>query len=366
MSEAPRPYTLVAELTYRCPLRCVYCSNPLELERHRNELDTETWLRVFAEAEELGVVQLSLSGGEPCLRDDLEELVAAARKLDLYTNLATSAVPLPRERLVALREAGLDNVQISVQDVRAGESDAIAGLRAFDKKIQAARWVKEIGFPLTLNVVLHRGNLDRTAEIIELAESLSVDRLELANTQYLGWALTNRAVLMPRRQQLEDARRIAADARERLRGKMEILFVTPDYFGRVPKACMDGWGRRFILISPDGLALPCHAAHSLPGIAFDNVRDRSLGDIWLHSDGFGHFRGTDWMQEPCRSCDRRDIDFGGCRCQAYALLGDAAATDPVCSLSPERRRIDEALESVEPTGDFVYRSMRSAKAPADS
>ena len=366
MSEEPRPYTLVAELTYRCPLRCPYCSNPLELERHRQELDTATWLRVFAEAEELGVVQLSLSGGEPCLRDDLEELVAGARALDLYTNLATSGVPLPRERLERLRRAGLDNVQVSIQDVSAAASDRIAGLRAFDKKLEVARWVKEIGFPLTLNVVLHRDNLDRTAEIIELAESLHADRLELANTQYLGWALTNRAALLPRREQLEKARTIAASARERLRGTMELLFVTPDYFGRFPKACMDGWGRRFVLISPEGLALPCHAAHTIPGIVFDNVRDRSLGDIWRTSDGFGHFRGSDWMREPCASCDRRDIDFGGCRCQAYQLLGDAAATDPVCSLSPDHAVIENALGEVAAETPLVYRTMKAPKAFSES
>lgn len=360
MSE-PRPYTLVAELTYRCPLRCPYCSNPLELERHRSELDTATWLRVFREAEDLGVVQLSLTGGEPCLRDDLEELVAGARALDLYTNLATSGIPLPRERLERLRAAGLDNVQVSIQDVRAAESDRIAGLRSFERKLDVARWVKEIGFPLTLNVVLHRGNLDHTAEIIALAESLKADRLELANTQYLGWALGNRAALMPRREQLERAREIAAAARARLRGTMELLFVTPDYFGTVPKACMDGWGRRFILVSPDGLALPCHAAHTIPGIEFANVRDRPLGDIWRDSDGFGHFRGKEWMRDPCASCERRDVDFGGCRCQAYHLLGDATATDPVCTLSPERARIDRALAEAESEISYVYRTMKSPK-----
>ena len=359
----PRPYTLVAELTYRCPLRCPYCSNPLELERHRRELDTETWLRVFAEGEELGVVQLSLSGGEPCLRDDLEELVRGARKLDLYTNLATSGVPLPRERLVALREAGLDNVQVSIQDVTAERSDQIAGLRSFAKKLEVARWVKEVGFPLTLNVVLHRGNLDRTAEIIALAESLGANRLELANTQYLGWALVNRKALLPTVAQLEDARRIAAAARERLKGRMELLFVTPDYYSRYPKACMDGWGRRFLLVSPEGVVLPCHAAHSLPGIEFDNVRDRSLGEIWRESESFRHFRGETWMKEPCASCERRSVDFGGCRCQAFALTGDAAATDPVCSLSPDHSivanaRSEAARDTDEPV-EYRYRSMRS-------
>jgi len=358
-----RPYTLVAELTYRCPLRCPYCSNPLELERHRRELDTETWLRVFDEAEELGVVQLSLSGGEPCLRDDLEELVRGARELDLYTNLATSGVPLPRERLVGLRAAGLDNVQVSIQDVTAEASDEVAGLRSFEKKLQVARWVKEIGFSLTLNVVLHRQNLDRTAEIIALAESLDANRLELANTQYLGWALVNRKALLPTLRQLEDARAVAAEARERLKGKMELLFVTPDYYSKFPKACMDGWGRRFLLVSPEGLVLPCHAAHTLPGLRFDNVRERSLADIWQNGEGFGRFRGESWMKEPCASCERRAVDFGGCRCQAYALAGDAAATDPVCSLSPDHALVASAREEANREDDgpveYRYRTMRS-------
>ena len=361
MTDEPRPYTLVAELTYRCPLRCVYCSNPLELDRHRHELDTETWLRVLAEAEELGVVQVSLTGGEPCVRDDLEEIVAGARRLDLYTNLATSAVPLPRSRLERLRQAGLDNVQISIQDVSADASDEIAGLASFERKLEAARAAKEIGFPLTLNFVLHRGNLQRIGEIIALAESLEADRLELANSQYVGWALLNRAALLPTRDQLDEARRIAAAARQRLKGGMEVLFVTPDYYAQFPKACMDGWGRRFILISPDGLALPCHAAHTIPGISFENVRDRSLAEVWRTSEGFSRFRGEDWMAEPCRSCERRSVDFGGCRCQAFLLTGNAAATDPVCSLSPHHRIIESArAEAVGPTPPtFVYRTMKA-------
>ena len=355
-----RPYTLIAELTYRCPLRCVYCSNPLELERHRRELDTETWLRVFAEAENLGVVQLSLTGGEPCLREDLVELVAGARRLDLYTNLATAGVPLSRERLRELRGAGLDNVQVSIQDVTAAASDAIAGHRSFERKLEVARAAKEIGFPLTLNVVLHRQNLDRIAEVIALAESLAADRLELANAQYLGWALRNRSALLPRRDQLERARAVAAEARERLKGKMEVLFVTPDYYATFPKACMDGWGRRFVLVSPDGLALPCHAAHTLPGPPFDNVRERSLGEIWRESHGFRRFRGEDWMREPCRSCERRAVDYGGCRCQAFHLTGDPTATDPVCSLSPDHALVEAACAAADAGGAiaYEYRTMR--------
>lgn len=362
MSDELRPYTLVAELTYRCPLRCSYCSNPIDWAKRKNELDTEAWLRVFREAEDLGVVGLNLTGGEPIIRRDLEALIAGARKLDLYTNLITSGIPLSRERLAKFRAAGLDNVQVSVQDVSAMGSDRIAGLRSFEKKLEVCGWVKELGMPLTLNIVLHRENLDHVAEIIALAERLQADRLELANTQYLGWALINRRALLPTRNQLERARAVAAEARRRLRGRMEVLFVTPDYYTDYPKSCMDGWGRRFIVISPDGLVLPCHAAHTLPGLKFDNVRERSLAAIWSDSPGFNAFRGEAWMPEPCRSCDKRGVDFGGCRCQAYHLTGDAAATDPTCMLAPAHALIEtargEAVAGEPPP--LRYRSVRIA------
>jgi pyrroloquinoline quinone biosynthesis protein E len=363
--DAPRPYTLVAELTYRCPLRCVYCSNPLDYASHGDALGTADWLRVFREAEALGVVQLNLTGGEPLVRDDLEELVEGARALDLYTNLITSGIPCTRERLERLKACGLDNVQVSVQDVRAPESDRIAGLRSFERKLEVARLVKELGLPLTINTVLHRENLDRVPEVIALAESLQADRLELANTQYLGWALVNRRALLPTREQIDRAREVARAARQRLRGSMEVLFVTPDYYAEFPKSCMDGWGRRFIVISPDGLVLPCHAAHTLPGLSFDRVQDRSLDEIWHHSDAFNAYRGEAWMPEPCRSCDRRTADFGGCRCQAFHLTGNAAATDPVCSLSPDHALIDTArVEALAPGGTALeYRTARAA-APA--
>ena len=362
MSEEPRPYTLVAELTYRCPLRCPYCSNPTDYPRHAEALGTEDWLRIFGEAEALGVVQLNLTGGEPLLRDDLEPLVEGARRLDLYTNLITSGIPLSRERLAGFRALGLDNVQVSIQDVSAAASDRIAGVRAFDRKLQVARWVKELGFPLTLNVVLHRQNLDRVAEVIALAESLGADRLELANTQYLGWALVNRRSLLPTRAQLDAAREVARAARRRLQGRMEVLFVTPDYYAEVPKACMDGWGRRFLVVAPDGLVLPCHAAHTLPGLTFDSARSRSLADIWRDSAAFGAFRGEAWMPEPCRSCERRAIDFGGCRCQAFHLTGDARATDPACSLAPAHHLIEAArADAAEPTETITYRMARPAE-----
>ncbi len=368
MSGAERPYTLVAELTYRCPLRCVYCSNPLDYGRHDDELDTESWLRVLREAEELGVVQLNLTGGEPLVRDDLEALVAEARRLDLYTNLITSGIPLRRERLAALRKLGLDNVQISIQDTEAAASDRIAGRRSFERKLTVATWVKELGFPLTLNTVLHRENLGNVADIVALAERLGADRLELANTQYLGWALPNRAALLPTQAQLGQAREVAAEARRRLRGRMEVLFVTPDYYTDLPKACMDGWGRRFIVLSPDGLALPCHAAHTLPGLRFDSVRERSLGDIWRDSARFGAFRGEGWMPEPCRSCERRDVDFGGCRCQAFHLTGNAAATDPTCRLSPDHHLVETARREAADgkPAPFLYRSLRGVAAERHS
>jgi len=366
VSEPPRPYTLVAELTYKCPLRCVYCSNPLDYGRHERELDTATWIRVLQEAEELGVVQLNLTGGEPLVRADLEALIAEARRLDLYTNQITSGIPLRRERLVRFRELGLDNVQISIQDTSAPASDRIAGLRSFDRKLEIAGWVKELGFPLTLNTVLHRDNLDRVEQVVALAERLGADRLELANAQYVGWALTNRDALLPTRAQLERARAVAAEARRRLRGRMEILFVTPDYYAEFPKACMDGWGRRFIVISPDGLVLPCHAAHTLPGLEFEAVSTRSLGEIWRGGAGFAAFRGEAWMLEPCRSCDRRGQDWGGCRCQAFHLTGNAAVADPVCRLSPDHGLIEAArAAAAQPTSaPLVYRGPQAPAASA--
>jgi PqqA peptide cyclase len=345
MTGAPRPYTLVAELTYRCPLRCVYCSNPLAYTRHADELDTATWLRVLAEAEALGVLQLHLTGGEPLVRDDLEALVAGARRLDLYTSLITSGIPVTRGRLARLRELGLDAVQLSIQDVTPSASDRIAGHPAFDRKLEVARWVKEVGFPLTLNTVLHRENLARVGEVIALAEALGAERLELANTQYLGWALLNRAALLPTPEQLARARETAAAARRRLGGRMDVVFVTPDYYADFPKACMNGWGRRFLVVSPDGLVMPCHLARTLPGLALESVRERPVGHIWRDSPAFDAFRGEAWMPEPCRSCDRRMVDFGGCRCQAYHLTGDAAATDPACSLAPEHGRVRAARDA---------------------
>ncbi len=336
------PYTLIAELTYRCPLRCPYCSNPVELAAAAGELSTDEWIRVFAEAAELGVMAVHLTGGEPLARRDLEALVRGARAAGLYTNLITSGVPLARERLAALAEAGVDHVQLSVQDADAEGADRVAGYPAFAHKIAVAGWVKEAGLPLTVNVVLHRANIDRVEAIIALAERLRADRLELANTQYLGWALPNREALLPTRAQLDRAFAVASEARQRLLGRMEMVYVTPDYYAAWPRACMDGWARRYVHIAPTGLVLPCHAAHTLPGLVFESVRGRSLAAVWKDAPGLARFRGDAWMAEPCASCPRKGVDYGGCRCQAYHLTGDAAATDPACSLSPAHGIIEAA------------------------
>jgi pyrroloquinoline quinone biosynthesis protein E len=354
----PRPYTLIAELTYRCPLRCPYCSNPVALDGDGGELSTEAWMRVFTEAEELGVMQVHLTGGEPLARSDLERLVQKAHELGLYTNLITSGVPLRRERLSALGEAGLRNVQLSVQDAEAERADRIAGYASFAQKLDVARWVKELGLPLTVNVVLHRDNLDHVGALIALAERLSADRLELANTQYLGWALENRAALLPTREQLDRAFTVARAARDRLRGVMELVYVTPDYFSDAPKACMDGWARRYVHVEPGGLVLPCHAAHTLPGLRFESVRDKALAQIWSENEGLNRFRGEAWMPEPCAGCARRSVDHGGCRCQAFHLTGSASAVDPACALSPAHGLIEAArLAAREPreAPRYLYR-----------
>ena len=361
---APRPWTLVAELTYRCPLRCPYCSNPLDWAKRRDALSTADWCRVLEEAEALGVVGLNLTGGEPLLRDDLEVIARTARRLELYTTLITSGLPLTRERLAALAAAGIDAVQLSVQDVSEAGCDRIAGTRSFDHKLAVAGWVKELGLPLTLNMVLHRSNIGHVAEAVTLAERLGAERLELANTQYLGWALPNRASLMPAPEQVAAARDVAAVARDRLRGKIDVLFVLPDYMSDRPRPCMDGWGQRFIVVTADGLALPCHAAHMLPGITWEKVTDRPLAEIWRDSAGFNAYRGEGWMREPCRSCDRRTKDHGGCRCQAFALTGDAAVTDPACGLSPDHHLVVAAREAASGEArDFLYRSGRVPALP---
>jgi PqqA peptide cyclase len=338
-----RPTTLLAELTHRCPLHCPYCSNPLDLIRAESELTTEEWKRVFTEARALGVLQLGLSGGEPMVRKDLEELAAHARGLGLYSTLVTSGLGLTRARAERLRAAGLEHVQISIQDADPETAERIAGVSSVKQKRAAAALVRELGFAFTVNVVLHRANLDRIGEIIDLAASLGADRLELANTQYYGWGLENRAALMPTREQVTRAQEIAQAAMAQYRGKMQILFVLPDYFEQYPKPCYGGWGKVYLVVAPDGKVLPCHGATQITTLTFPNVRDHSMEWIWQESPGFNAFRGDGWMREPCRACPRKTVDFGGCRCQAFALTGAAENTDPVCILSPERGIIDAAV-----------------------
>ncbi|NMH99970.1 pyrroloquinoline quinone biosynthesis protein PqqE [Pseudonocardia acidicola] len=339
-----KPFGLLAELTYRCPLSCAYCSNPLNLSDYTDELSTEQWQRVLAEAQELGVLQCHLSGGEPLLRRDLARIVATAGELGMYTNLVTSAIGLSRRRAEELRAAGLDHVQVSIQADEPALSDRIACTPSFERKIEAARTVKEMGWPLTVNVVLHRQNIDRVAAILQLAEELGAGRVELANTQYYGWGLRNRGALLPSRAQLDRAEAVVRAARERLAGRMDVLYVLPDYYSRYPKPCMGGWAARQLTVTPNGDALPCPAAQALP-LPRASVREDSLSRIWAESPLFQSFRGTDWMPDPCRGCDRREIDFGGCRCQAFQLTGDAARTDPVCHLSPDHGIVADAVRA---------------------
>jgi PqqA peptide cyclase len=337
------PLALITEITHRCPLHCVYCSNPLELTSRKEELATTDWLRVFSEAAALGVLHLHLTGGEPLARPDLTELIVGARQSRLYVNLITSGIGLTRERLTQLVEAGLDHIQLSFQDSTEGHANWIAGTRAHAHKIEVARWIREHRIAFTTNLVVHRQNIDHLEEMVAALEALHPDRMEIAHAQYYGWALQNRSALLPTRAQLERAVAVVAAADERLRGKVRIDMVVPDYHARFPKACMGGWGRQLLLIDPAGRALPCHAAGVIPGMRFDNVREHSLDWIWQNSEAFQKFRGEDWMPEPCRSCDRRKEDFGGCRCQAFLLTGDASATDPVCELAPLHHLIEDAV-----------------------
>jgi len=361
----PAPLGLLAELTHRCPLRCPYCSNPVELSRASAELGADEWGRVFREAAALGVLQLHLSGGEPAARRDLPEITAHAAAAGLYSNLITSGVLLDAPRLKALAAAGLDHVQLSVQDAEPGSADRIGGLPGgHARKMAFAEAVHAADLPLTLNAVVHRQNLDRLPDLIELALTLGAGRIEVAHVQYYGWALRNRDALLPSRAQLDAATATVTEARARLRGRLVIDYVVPDYYARLPKACMGGWGRSFLAVSPAGRVLPCHAAESLPGFDFPNVRDRSLAEIWTRSDAFERFRGTDWMPEPCRGCDRREIDWGGCRCQAFALTGDAANTDPACALSPHHHLLDLAVQDAAVAdADFTYREMPRLPSP---
>jgi pyrroloquinoline quinone biosynthesis protein E len=354
---SPKPLGLLAELTHRCPLGCPYCSNPLALDPRHSELDTATWARVFNEAAALGVLQVHLSGGEPGARRDLPDITAAAHRAGLYTNLITSAVGITAATLQKLAAAGLDHVQISIQDSEAESADRIAGYRgAFARKRALAAETVRLKIPLTVNAVIHRANIDRIGDMVALALRLGAARVEIAHAQYYGWALKNRAALMPTAAQVERAAAAVEELRARHRGEIVIDAVVPDYHARLPKPCVGGWGRRSLNITPAGKVLPCHAAETIPGLEFWSVRERSLADIWNNSPAFNAFRGSAWMMEPCRSCARREIDFGGCRCQAFALTGDARATDPVCHLAPHHGLV-AALAAAQDEAPYAYRRM---------
>lgn len=343
------PLWLLAELTYACPLQCAYCSNPVDYAGHGKTMDTETWLRVLRDARQMGALQLGLSGGEPLVRQDLEMLVTEATRLGYYSNLITSGIGMDAARARSLKAAGLDHIQVSFQSSEANQNDEIAGMRAYAHKVDMARAVKAAGFPMVLCFVLHRDNLHRLREMLDLAIELEADYVELATTQYYGWALLNRDRLLPTLEQVREAEIVANEYQARLKGRMDIYFVVPDYYERRPKPCMNGWGSVFLLVTPDGTALPCHAARQLPGFEFPNVQASSIKDIWQTSDSFNRFRGNAWMKEPCASCPEKEKDFGGCRCQAFQFTGDAAATDPVCDKSPLRHLVDEAISSARTT-----------------
>ncbi len=373
---APRPYALLAEITYRCPLHCPYCSNPVGVLRgdleggaaltaleagsqelappRRTELTTDEWKRVIRHAAKLGVLQIGFSGGEPLARRDLAELVRAAREAKLYTNLITSGIGLDDDRVRALRDAGLDSVQLSFQSNDADLADEIAGATAHQRKLDAAAKIRAAGIPLSLNFVIHRRNIDRLPEMIELSETLGAERVELANVQFYGWAFLNRAALLPTQEQVTRAREIATAAKARLADKIDIFYVLPDYYETRPKPCLNGWGQRYLTVNPTGDVLPCPTASSaIPDLRFENVRERALDWIWRESESFNRFRGTEWMPEPCRSCPQKEIDFGGCRCQAALLTGNAANTDPVCTLSPNRAQVDAVLRDLNLTSDHA-------------
>jgi len=348
------PIAMLAELTHRCPLQCPYCSNPLELMKANREMDTAAWLDLFDQAADMGVLQVHLSGGEPTLRRDLEEIVGKLSSRRVYTNLITAGVGIAEGRMEGLAEAGLDHVQLSLQGARTQTAELVSNYKgALEKKVETARRVRAAGLPLTVNAPVHRHNIGEVEQFIELALSLDAERLEIANVQYSGWALVNRAALMPSPAAVEREIEIVEAARERLRGVLNIDFVPPDYFATYPKPCMGGWARDAFAVAPDGTVLPCHAAQTIPSLTFERFGERSLAEIWTDSPAFNAFRGTGWMQEPCRSCERREIDWGGCRCQAMAIAGDAAATDPVCVKSPFRERVLALVQDAQPKLESV-------------
>ncbi len=340
------PLWLLCELTYACPLQCPYCSNPVEMANFKKELSTDDWIRVMREARKMGATQLGFSGGEPLTRPDLEELIAEARQLGFYTNLITSGLGMDEKRVAAFKKAGLDHIQVSFQASSADLNDLIAGTDAFEHKLEMARAVKKHGYPMVLCFVLHRQNEPYVREILDLAVTLDADYVELATTQYYGWAFHNKDYLIPTREQLANAELVTKEFQEKLKGKMKIFYVIPDYFEDRPKKCMDGWGAIFLTITPDGLALPCHAARQLPGLELPSVQDHSIDWIWNDSPDFNKFRGLDWMKDPCRTCPEKEKDLGGCRCQAFMLTGDATNADPVCSKSPHHQKVVDTVEDI--------------------
>ena len=352
------PLAILAELSHRCPLSCGYCSNPVQLVQKNKELETDNWLRVIDEAAEMGIYQIHFSGGEPTARKDLEYMVEHANKRKMYTNLITSAVLLTRERLKKLKELGLGHVQVSFQDTEAENADRIGNFKGgHEKKLEVAKWVRELGMALTINAVMHRQNLHNAKDMIQMAVDLDADRLEFANVQFYGWALKNRAAFMPTKKQALESKTLVEEARKKLKGILVIDYVLPDYYAKKPKSCMGGWARQFLNIDPEGYVLPCHAAQTIKSFKFDNVKDKSLAWIWKNSESFNKFRGTDWMPHPCKTCDRREIDWGGCRCQALALTGDVGAVDPTCEFSPYHEKIfgSASEESHEEAPEFIYR-----------
>ncbi len=361
------PRWLLAELTYKCPLQCPYCSNPLDYARHDAELSTSDWIRVLTQARKMGAVQLGFSGGEPLVRQDLEVLIEAARKLGYYSNLITSGYGLTEQRIQDFKQSGLDHIQVSLQASSQELNDHIAGTESFEQKKKVAHLVKKHGYPMVLCVVIHRENIHQMQQIIEMAEELGADYLELANTQYYGWAHHNRDFLLTDQSQFDEAERIAQDYKKRLEGRMKIYYVVPDYYEDRPKACMNGWGTTFLTVAPDGLALPCHSARDLPGLECPNVQEHSIESIWNESKAFNFFRGDGWMKQPCASCDERDKDFGGCRCQAYLLTGDMYAADPVCSKSEQHSVVQQAIDQSaamslkEGEQPVVFRNSRNSK-----
>ncbi len=362
------PRWLLAELTYSCPLQCPYCANPIDFARIKSELNTEDWLRVLSEARAMGAVQLGFSGGEPLVRPDLTELVKHARQLGYFSNLITSGYGMTEAKIVELKEAGLDHIQVSIQSPEKTLNDELAGTESYDHKKEVARLVKKNGYPMVLCVVIHRKNIHQMHDILAMASDLGADYLELANTQYYGWAHLNRDQLLPTKEQFVEAESIAQAYKEKVKGKMKIYYVVPDFYEDRPKACMNGWGTTFLTIAPDGTALPCHSARELPGLDCPNVKDMSVHDIWHHSAAFNHFRGFEWMKEPCRSCPEKTKDFGGCHCQAYLLTGDMHNTDPACSLSPDRQRVYDAIFQARHDAEsanakpLVFRNPKNSKA----